>query len=69
MTLLDNQQIEIACPNCGTKIKKPLGWFKQQGHNCPGCNALFKTDQFRQGLDKVERSLTDLVGRFGKLGK
>ena len=67
MGFLDTQEVEITCPNCRRKIKKPLRWFKQDGHTCPGCGALFKTDQFRRAIEQVERQLADLQRSIGKI--
>jgi len=69
MGFLNDEQIEIACPNCGFKIKKTLGWFKQYGHLCPGCSATLKTDQTRRDLEKIECGLSELFRKIDKLGR
>ncbi len=62
MSVLDNQIVEMACPNCGKKFKKPLRWFKVNHQPCPqGCGVTFETDQFRVEIAKVERQLANLL--------
>lgn len=55
----DETIIEIPCPNCKTKFKKTVSELKKPGVKCPQCSALFETSQFRQELDKAERSIED----------
>lgn len=61
MGMLDTQPIEIACPHCGSKIKQPLRWFKQDGHACPGCGAGLNVSQFRRKIEEIERELANLL--------
>ena len=69
MGLLDTQELQITCPNCKTKIKKSLGWFKQKGSCCPGCKVTFQTDQLSKDLEPLDRKLSEVVRAFKKIGK
>ena len=69
MGALDNNVVEISCPNCQAKIKKSLRWFKQSGHHCPGCNAVLDTNQIRATVNKIEAELSKLMGSIGKIGR
>jgi DNA-directed RNA polymerase subunit RPC12/RpoP len=60
--LFDQQELEIPCPHCRTRVKKTVRELKQPGVRCPLCGAAFDTSQFKQQLDQVEQSLKELQG-------
>lgn len=61
MNELDKLDMEIACPTCGKKIKKTVGWLKKDGRVCPhGCGTTFDTNQFKRDIKKAEDELTKL---------
>lgn len=67
MGLLDDQVIQVACPNCRKQFKKPVRWFKVNRQACPaGCGVTFETQQFRREIDKIERQLSGMLGGLGK---
>ncbi len=62
--LFDQQELEISCPHCRTRIKKTVGEWKQPGVKCPLCGADFETSQLKQQMNKVEQSLSGLQKSF-----
>ncbi|MEN9375983.1 MAG: hypothetical protein RL710_1140 [Pseudomonadota bacterium] len=70
--LLDDQTIELACPNCSRKFKERIGKLKTNPKlTCTGCSTVISIDanQLRSEIAKVDKSLADLqrtLGRFGK---
>lgn len=64
--ILDDFEIELACPGCSKNIKKRLAWFKRD-FTCPHCGAVFKTAQFAREIQKVEKSIADLQRQIGKI--
>jgi DNA-directed RNA polymerase subunit RPC12/RpoP len=60
--LFDQQELEIPCPHCRTRVKKTVRELKEPGIKCPLCGAAFDTSQLQQQLDKVEQSLQQLQG-------
>lgn len=73
--LLDNHQIEMACPQCGRKFKERLGRLKNNPKiRCPGCctNISVSTSSpggLAKGLNTVDKSLAELQRSLKKLGK
>lgn len=73
--LLDNHQIELACPQCGRKFKERLGRLQNnQNIRCPGCgtNISVSTSSpggLTKGLHTVDKSLAELQRSLKKLGK
>jgi peptide subunit release factor 1 (eRF1) len=69
----DNEQLEIECPKCGKKIKKPGRWFKQKNRQCPWCGDELAMDQIGDALQKAEEGLVEaqrrLADAFQRLGR
>jgi hypothetical protein len=62
---MDDEILEISCPRCGKKIRKPVRWFKQSAQRCPfGCGTVFDTSELRRGIEQAEKDLRDLFRRF-----
>jgi len=56
---LEKQPLELKCPACAKKFKKPLGRLKADPTiKCPGCGELvkIKAQRLRSALASVERS-------------
>lgn len=65
---LDDETVDISCPDCGRKIKQKVRWFKQGGHVCPfGCGAIFETAEFRRSLQQCEEELRRFMRDLGRL--
>ena len=63
---LDKEIIEIPCPACGKKIKKPISWFKKD-NLCPhiGCGARLVADKTRRKLVAIEKELNKTISGIG----
>ncbi len=72
--MLDNVQVDIACPKCGRKFKESLGRLKNNPLVARTCgqsiqiNASGKSG-LAQGLKSVDKSMADLKATLKKLGK
>lgn len=63
MGILDNETIEIACPECGRKVKKTIGWLRRNRKAeipCTGCDKTLVLDSsdLDRDIREMERSLT-----------
>lgn len=73
--LLDNHQIEMACPQCGRKFKERLGRLKNNPKiRCTGCGTEISVNAsgpggLAKGLNTVDKSLAELQRSLKKLGK
>jgi transcription elongation factor Elf1 len=70
--LLDDQTIELACPNCGHKFKERIDRLKANPKlTCAGCATAINIDanQMSAEMAKVEKSLADLKRTLGRLDK
>jgi DNA-directed RNA polymerase subunit RPC12/RpoP len=69
---LDKETMDIACPNCGRKIKERLGRLKNSPViNCPGCKQRIEVDasSLRAALQRVEQAFRRLDDSLKRLGK
>jgi hypothetical protein len=60
--LLDDEELEISCDDCGRVHKKTLGWLKRNHEiRCP-CGTLLKLDtrELRSQMDKLDRDLREM---------
>lgn len=73
--MLDNHQIDLACPKCGHKIKERLGRLKNNPLlRCTRCGADIQINAggpggLGAGLKKVDNAFADLQRSLKKLGK
>lgn len=56
---LDDEKLNIECPQCGGKLSKSVRDLKRSDVKCPKCGVRFETSQFKKELDKVDRQLKD----------
>lgn len=61
MSMLDNQRVEITCPNCREKMYDLLAKFKKSGYRCPKCKLECKGEGFRKEITRIERQLENLM--------
>lgn len=61
---LNDQKIEIPCPQCRRKTAKTIGWIKSNRHFTCICGTAIELDkaQFTREIASVEKALND----FGK---
>ena len=72
MINLDKHELDIACPQCGQKTKKPIGWLKTNPQlTCLGCGTaiLINADQLRTGIDGVQKAIDNLRSSFKGFGE
>ena len=60
--MLDNEKLDIECPQCKAKSEIKIRDLKRSGAKCPKCGTQFESSQFKRELETVERQLKD----FGK---
>jgi predicted nucleic acid-binding Zn ribbon protein len=63
---LDDTPAEIACPKCGKKIEKTIGWFKGKGRSCPFCGHSLYTTDFRRGVKEAEAAMEKTLRSLSK---
>lgn len=71
-SLLDDQAIELSCPNCKKKISERIGRLKTNPKlTCRACQGVIQVnaDQLRTEISKVDKALTDLRRTLSRLGK
>jgi hypothetical protein len=61
---LDQQSIEIPCPECRKKTSKTIGWINKNSHFTCSCRNVvtLNANQFRNEIRKIE----DALKNFGK---
>lgn len=66
--MLDNEQMEISCGDCGRKIKKKIGWLKRNKQLTCSCGAVtrLETKKLLDGARSAEKSLKDFEKELGK---
>lgn len=60
---LDDQKIDVPCPNCGEKLTETIGALRRKPQRrCSGCGVQIDIDtqQLDQDLRDVNRSLDEL---------
>jgi uncharacterized Zn finger protein (UPF0148 family) len=62
---LDSKEVEVPCPACAKKIKKPLRFFKAGKISCPYCKTPIDTKQFARSIKDAEKQISDLARKFG----
>lgn len=72
--LFDKHELGIVCPapDCRHENAKSVRWLRDHTQlTCGGCGRVIelKSEQFRAGLNKVDKSVDDLWKTLGKLGK
>ena len=67
----DSEQIDVPCEGCGRKIKKTIGWIKNNKQlNCTcGVTITLETSQFKREIKEAESSLSDLEKTLKKFGE
>jgi len=65
---IEKCKIELACPHCGHKNLKALGWLR--GHDkttCAGCGANFPLDneQIRKAVTEADEALAHFRRTLG----
>lgn len=61
--ILDNEEIEIPCQGCGTKIKIRIGEIKEkQNVTCPNCGKVTEIDarKFISDMEEINKALRNL---------
>ncbi len=54
--------VDLSCPQCQRKVKKTIGWIKQNTQFvCAGCGSIvkLKKDQFIRELTKADKAVDD----------
>lgn len=72
MNLLDNSNIEFACPHCGKKAKKRIGSVQNDKvFTCPGCGKVSDLDTtgLRKSLKSSGANQASLKAALRKFGK
>ena len=71
-SVLDNETIDIPCPNCGRKLRELVGKLKTSPKlTCRHCSTAFDVNakQFKAATEKVDKSLADLQRKIGRAFK
>ncbi len=68
---LDQQEIDIPCPQCGHESSKSVRWLQANERFTCACGAVIvlEHEQFRAGIKQAEKSLNELGETLAKLGK
>lgn len=73
--MLDNVQIDIACPKCGRKFKERLGRLQNNPLlHCSGCGSEIQINAsgkggLSEGMKSVDKSFSQLQSALKKLSK
>lgn len=64
---LDDHQLDFDCPECGRSVKTTLGAARRDGKvQCGGGHTIhMEGSQLDSETRKVEKSMNDLMKRFG----
>ncbi|MGB8343206.1 MAG: hypothetical protein WCE51_16600 [Chthoniobacterales bacterium] len=57
----DNLPLEITCLKCGKRINETVAWLKADRRECPFCNALIDTTEFRRGVDEATNRTHEML--------
>jgi|DEB19_MinimDraft_2_1074335.scaffolds.fasta_scaffold12976_2 uncharacterized Zn finger protein len=71
-SVLDNDTIEVPCPNCGHKLKERIAKLKTNPKlTCRSCSTAFVVDakQLKVATEKVDKALADLQRKIGRAFK
>ncbi|MGJ9420449.1 hypothetical protein ACHAC9_22235 [Massilia sp. CMS3.1] len=69
---LDNEKIQVPCPNCSKGIEVTIGQAKRNPSvQCRSCRQTVKLDatQMKKQIDAVEKSVRDLQRQLGNMFK
>lgn len=67
MSLFENAEVEIPCPNCGHKTAQKVGWLKHNTQfTCGGCGRAIEVDsrKLHAGLDSAAKSIDEFRRRL-----
>jgi peptide subunit release factor 1 (eRF1) len=70
--MFERAELDIACPQCGQKFKKTVGWLQQNDAcACPGCGVeiRFETDELSRGIKGAEKAIGDLAATVKRLNR
>ena len=57
----DDLPLEITCLKCGKQIKETVKWLKADRHECPFCDRLIDTTEFRRGIDEATNRTYEML--------
>lgn len=69
MERLDENALDIRCPDCGRTVTKTLGWLKlRRSMNCTWCGTLIPINQegLKEDLKRAELAFGQLAKHVGK---
>lgn len=72
MINLDKHELDIACPKCGKKTKKPIGWLNTNPQiTCSGCGSVIQisADKLRAGVQSAQKAIDSFRASIKRLGK
>ena len=62
----DDASYEIDCPQCGKKIVKTIGWFKDKNVTCPFCGCGLDTGDSGRAIDEANESISEAWRELGE---
>ena len=71
-SVLDSASIDMACPRCGQKTAKTIGWLKANNQiTCPGCGGDIDIDpgNLVEVTGRVEKTLDGLNDSIRRINK
>ena len=65
---LDDFELPLTCPHCGTETKQSIGRLKAlDDFTCPGCGAVYEPDELKTAIRKIEKSIAGLGDLLGEV--
>lgn len=72
MSLLDNQEIKFACPQCGNEVRETFGKLRAHPYvSCSGCGAdiTVQGDELQRIAEAFDKTVREISAAFGGIGK
>jgi len=68
---IDSQSLEFPCQACGKKLSQTIGRLKKDPDLTCTCGAVTHVDRasLNKGITQIEKSLSDLQRKLGKMFK
>ena len=60
----DDLPLEITCLKCGKQIKETVKWLKADRRECPFCEMVIDTTEFRRGIDEATNRTYEMLQKL-----
>ena len=57
----DDLPLEITCLKCGKQIKETVKWLEADRRECPFCDTLIDTAEFRRGIGEATNRTNEML--------